>query len=65
MTRTFWYPLIGLFLGLALGNTVTLYGENERLKDHIQYLEEYIQDNNLPTPAFRIDTGRFNIEIGE
>ena len=29
--------------------------EINRLEEHIEYLEEYIQENHLPTPAMRIN----------
>jgi len=35
--------------------------QRHQLQDRIWYLEEYIQDNNLPTPAWR---PRINIKIG-
>lgn len=55
-----------LFLICFLGVCIFMQSErNRELQNHIEYLEAYIQENNLPTPAFRIHTDRINIEIGE
>ncbi len=45
----FW-PILILWIGLWVSNMVQLQ-ERDSLQDRIEYLEEYIEENKLPTPS--------------
>jgi len=46
--------LAGLLTAAMISHHV-LRAEVDYLNNHITYLEEYIEDNGLPTPAMRIE----------
>lgn len=54
------YWLAILVIGLWGVNNA---GKSIRQAEHIEYLEVYIQENDLPTPAFLIKDGPVGFEI--
>lgn len=54
----YWFLIIPISLW-----SVHNAAENIRHRKHIQLLEEYIQENHLPTPAYPVQDGEVVFEI--
>lgn len=53
------YHRLTVVIVCLLTSVISFFGASKitevgKLRQHIQYLEEYIEDNGLPTPAMRI-----------
>lgn len=53
MISSLWFLLLLLVfsIGLVTFNQIQFIKNRDSLQDHIEYLEEYIKENNLPTPV--------------
>lgn len=51
----FLFALFMIIVGAAMmfSGYVEVSAKIEKLESHIEYLEEYIEENHLPTPAMR------------
>lgn len=50
----FCFMMIGFYSAIMMMGISDHWRKIENLEDHIEYLEEYIEENCLPTPAIRI-----------